>query len=58
MKEDLRDILYDPQTSGGLLFSVAENKKDALLKKFRKEKVAAFVIGRVEEEPRGRIIIE
>ena len=58
LSEDLRDILYDPQTSGGLLFSVAENKKDALLKKFRKEKVAAFVIGRVKKEPGARIIID
>ncbi len=58
VSDELRDILYDPQTSGGLLFSVAENKKDALLKKFRKEKVDAFVVGRVENKPKGRIIIE
>jgi len=58
VSDELCDILYDPQTSGGLLFSVAENKKDALLKKFRKEKVDAFVVGRVEKEPKGKIIIE
>ena len=58
VSDELRDILYDPQTSGGLLFSVAENKKDALLKKFRKEKVDAFVVGRVEKEPKGKIVIE
>jgi len=58
VSDELRDILYDPQTSGGLLFSVAENKKDALLKKFRKEKVDAFVVGRVENKPKGKIIIE
>ena len=57
VSDELRDILYDPQTSGGLLFSVAENKKDALLKKFRKEKVDAFVVGRVENKPKGKIII-
>jgi selenide,water dikinase len=58
VSDELRDILYDPQTSGGLLFSVAENKKDGLLKKFRKEKVDAFVVGRVENKPKGWIIIE
>ena len=58
VSDELRDILYDPQTSGGLLFSVAGNKKDALLKKFRKEKVDAFVVGRVEDTPKGKIIIE
>jgi selenide,water dikinase len=56
--DELRDILYDPQTSGGLLFAVAENKKDALLKNFKKEKVNAFVVGRVEKEPAGKIIID
>ena len=54
VSDELRDILYDPQTSGGLLFSVAENKKDALLKKFKKEKVDAFVVGRVEERAEGQ----
>ena len=58
LKDDLRDILYDPQTSGGLLFAVAGNKRDKILKKLEKEKVTAFEIGRVEEEPGGRIIID
>ena len=42
VSDELRDSFYDPQTSGGLLFSVAENKKDGLLKTFRKEKVDCF----------------
>jgi selenide,water dikinase len=58
ISEELRDILYDPQTSGGLLFSVAGNKKDSLLKRFEQEGVDAFVVGRVEEQPKGKIIIE
>jgi len=58
VSDELRDILYDPQTSGGLLFSVAENKKDGLLKAFKKKKVDAFVVGRVENKPKGKIIIE
>ena len=58
ISEELRDILYDPQTSGGLLFAVAENKKEALLKKFEKKRVNAFVVGRVEDKPKGKIIID
>jgi selenide,water dikinase len=58
VSDELRDIFYDPQTSGGLLFPVAENKKDGLLKAFKKKKVDAFVVGRVEDKPKGRIIIE
>jgi selenide,water dikinase len=57
ISDELRDILYDPQTSGGLFFSVAKNKKDALLKKFEQQGVDAFVVGRVEAEPKGKIII-
>jgi selenide,water dikinase len=56
--DELRVILYDPQTSGGLLFAVAENKKDALLKKFEQEGVDAFMVGRVEKEPGAKIIID
>jgi selenide, water dikinase len=58
LSDELRDILYDPQTSGGLLFAVAEKKKDSLLKKLEKEKVAAFEIGKVENSPQGKILID
>lgn len=58
VSDELRDILYDPQTSGGLLFAVAENKREQLLKKFENEKIAAFVVGRVEGKPKGNIIID
>lgn len=58
VSDELRDILYDPQTSGGLLFAVAGNKRDLVLEKFGREKVAAFEIGRVEKDPQGKIVIE
>ena len=32
IKQEIRDIMFDPQTSGGLLISVAENRADALIK--------------------------
>jgi selenide,water dikinase len=58
LTDELRDILHDPQTSGGLFFAVAADRRDALLKKFEKEHVAAFEIGRVEKELAGKIVIE
>ena len=58
ISDELRDILHDPQTSGGLLFAVAENKKDALLKRFAKEGVDAFVVGRFEDKQKGKILID
>jgi selenide,water dikinase len=46
--ETLRDICYDPQTSGGLLFSVPESQAPALLAALKSQCVEnATVIGRV-----------
>ena len=54
----LADILFDPQTSGGLLISVPERKAPELLDKMHKEGVAeAVIIGEVVAEPKGKIIV-
>ena len=57
ISEELRDILYDPQTSGGLLFSVAKEKHKSLLKKFERAQVEVFVIGEVADKPKEKIVI-
>lgn len=57
ISEELRDILYDPQTSGGLLFSVAKEKHKSLLKKFERAQVEVFVIGEVADKPKEKILI-
>jgi len=51
-----RDILFDPQTSGGLLICVARDAAENLLERL-KEKVSGRValIGEVVAEPKGRI---
>ena len=52
----LADILFDPQTSGGLLIAVPEEKAAGLLEKLHKAGVAAAaIIGEVAAEPKGRI---
>jgi selenide, water dikinase len=52
----LADILYDPQTSGGLLIAVPASKAEKLLRKLHREGVKeAAVIGEVAAAPRGRI---
>jgi selenide,water dikinase len=54
----LADILFDPQTSGGLLISVPKLKASKLLERLQKEGVPeAVVIGEVVAEPKGRIIV-
>lgn len=49
-------ILYDAQTSGGLLIAVEENKTDRLVKKLKRRGVETVaVIGEVVEEHRKQI---
>ena len=54
----MRDILFDAQTSGGLLISLPEQNSDILLQKLHEKGIVdAAIIGEVVEEPKGRIII-
>ena len=43
--EEYRDVMLDPQTSGGLLFAVAENDAEELMKRLQDSGVAAAMIG-------------
>ena len=52
----LADILFDPQTSGGLLIAVSAEKADGLLARMHQEGIPeAAVIGEVVAEPKGHI---
>jgi len=54
----LQDILFDPQTSGGLLISVPRGKADSLLIQLREKNVhEAVIIGEVVAEPKEKIIV-
>jgi len=53
-----RSILFDAQTSGGLVFSVNPQKADILLKKLHQEGIKkAAIIGEVVKEPKGKILV-
>ncbi len=53
------DILFDPQTSGGLFMSVSHEKAILLLDKLKEAGVTdAAIVGEVVSHPRQRIIIE
>ena len=55
----LADVLFDPQTSGGLLISVPEEKAAGLLEKMHRESVnEAAIIGEIVAEPEGRISVK
>jgi selenide,water dikinase len=52
-------ILYDPQTSGGLLIALPEAEAGGLLNRLREAGVReASIIGRIVDEHPGRIVVE
>lgn len=54
--ENVRDICYDPQTSGGLLFSLPASEADALVETLKKQGIAtATIIGHVSSAGAGAI---
>lgn len=56
--EPLRLLMYDPQTSGGLLIAVAPEQAEALVSRLRAAGYShAAVIGRVKEPSEGHIIL-
>jgi len=54
--EPVREALFDPQTSGGLLVAVPASRLEAFVSKLRRRKMVAAVIGEVL--PRGRRPLE
>ncbi len=53
--EEIRNLLYDPQTSGGLLLSVAPGDAPKLLQALREKHIPAQEIGEVIEKSRPLI---
>jgi selenide,water dikinase len=54
----LLDILYDPQTSGGLLIALPPERADKFVENLHAEGwTAAAIVGEVVEEPKGRLIV-
>jgi len=55
----MADILFDPQTSGGLFISVAPEKAGKLLARMHREGIPeAALVGEVVAEPKGRIVVD
>ena len=54
----MRDLLFDPQTSGGLFISVSSAKSEKLLSKLHDAGViAAAIVGEVTGEPEGKVSV-
>jgi selenide, water dikinase len=54
----LADVLFDPQTSGGLLIAVQRDKAEAFVLRLRDKGIeASAIIGEFTEGPAGKIVI-
>lgn len=47
LKEDKRAILFDPQTSGGLLFTISMDESSKILSAMKDRNIEAFVVGKI-----------
>ncbi len=53
-----QDVLFDPQTSGGLLICLAASKAERLLNRLRQAGIEdAAIIGEAVSEPKGMVIV-
>lgn len=57
VSKPLQSVLYDPQTAGGLLICVTEEKESALLEQLQATYPQSCVIGRVEEQAGQSLMI-
>lgn len=54
----MQDILYDPQTSGGLLFAIPAEEADACMNQLKEIIPEAAIVGYVTEKEDAHIILE
>jgi selenide, water dikinase len=53
-----RNLLFDPQTSGGLLIALPPEKAAVMVEKLRKRKIIASIIGKVIKDTDHKIIVK
>jgi selenide,water dikinase len=58
VSEDLRRVMFDPQTAGGLLIAISADKAEALLTALRQTYPDARVIGEVSEKGEHSIVVK
>ncbi|HIS26511.1 MAG TPA: selenide, water dikinase SelD [Candidatus Pullilachnospira intestinigallinarum] len=58
VEEWLQDVLFDPQTSGGLLFSVAGEEAEEFCRRLSEGEFPAVRIGQVEEKQDVSLLVE
>ena len=54
----LEEIMYDPQTSGGLLISLPESEAHELLEKLNTLEIKSAIVGKVIEKQEKAVIVK
>jgi selenide, water dikinase len=57
VSKELRHVLFDPQTAGGLLIAIAEDRAETLLGRLREYYPQAAIIGRAVERNTHSIVV-
>ena len=57
VSKEMRRLLYDPQTAGGMLISILPTRADDLLARLRENYRQAQIIGRVSDRAEQSIVI-
>lgn len=59
VEQALADVMYDPQTSGGLLISVSEDKAEELIEKLKENKaICHAIIGRATKKQKTAVVVK
>jgi selenide,water dikinase len=59
VEEELEMVLYDPQTSGGLLASVNESKVEELISRLKDKGILnTAIIGKITQRSKGKILVK
>jgi selenide,water dikinase len=57
ISDDRRDLVFDPQTSGGLLISVAAQSAEQVMAGMQNARIQAVFVGSVTEASTNRIVV-
>ena len=58
VSKEMQSLLYDPQTAGGLLICITEDRANELLEKLREQYLQAAIIGRVVKQKATSLVIQ
>ena len=58
ISEVIKDVLYDPQTSGGLLISIPKEKSEDIIRELKNSPTKYAIIGEVVEKEEHYLIVE